>query len=65
MQLRSCRSPLQSNIFSNDQDVQVLSVGSHNHNPTIGSQNYFKEVIFREEPTPQSITYRNEQVFYA
>ena len=53
--LRSCRSPLQSKIFSNDQNVHVLSVGSHNHNPTIGLQNFFKEDIFREEPTPQQL----------
>ena len=42
--LRSCRSPLQSNIFSNDQDVRVLSVGIHNHNTASYTKNDFKEI---------------------
>ena len=42
--LRSYRSPLQSNIFSNDQDVRVLSVGTHNHNTASYTQNNFKEI---------------------
>ena len=52
--LRSCRSPLQSNIFSNDQDVRVLSVGTHNHNTASYTQNDFKEIKHRNQVTTKS-----------
>ena len=47
--LRSCRSLLQSNIFSNDQDVRVLSVGTHNHNTASYTKNHFKEIKYRNQ----------------
>ena len=51
--LRSFRSPLQSNIFSNDQDFRVLSVGTHNHNTASYSQNDFKEIKYRNQVSPK------------
>ena len=52
--LRSCRSPLQSNIFSNDQDVWVLSVETHNHNTASYTKNDFKEIKHGNQVAPKS-----------
>ena len=52
--LRSCRSPLQSNIFSNDQDVRVLSVGTHNHNTASYTKNDFKEIKHEHQVASKS-----------
>lgn len=56
---RSYRSPLQTNLLSGSEIICVLCDNTNNHNPTICSRNYFKE-----DATPQSITYRNAQDFY-
>ena len=52
--LRCCRSPLQSNIFSNDQDVRVLYVGTHNHNTASYTKNDFKEIEHGNQVAPKS-----------
>ena len=45
-----CRlAPSQSNIFSNDQDIQVLSVRIHNHNSASYTKSDLKEIIYRNE----------------
>ena len=44
-----CLAPLQSNIFSNDKDVHVMSVGTHNHNTTSYKKNDLKEITYRIE----------------
>ena len=41
--VRCCLAPLQSTIFRYDKDVQVLSVGTHNHNATGYSKNDLKD----------------------
>ena len=51
------RSPLQSNIFSNDQDVRVLSVGTHNHNTASYTKNDFKEIKHGNQVAPKSSEY--------
>ena len=52
--LRSCRSPLQCNIFSKDQVVRVLSVETHNHNIASYTKNDFKEIKHGNQVTPKS-----------
>ena len=52
--LRSCRSPLQSNIFSNDQDVRVLSVRTRNQNTASYTKNDFKEFKYTNESAHKS-----------
>ena len=47
-------SPLQSNIFSNDQEVRVLSVGTHNHNTASYTKNDFKEIEHGNQVAPKS-----------
>ena len=42
--VRCCLAPLQSNIFSNNQNVRVLSVGTHNYNATSYTKNDCKEI---------------------
>ena len=60
--LRSCRSPLQSNIFSNDQDVLVLSVGTHNHNTASYTQSDFKEIKHGNQVAQNFRSMRREYV---
>ena len=52
--MRCCLAPLQSNIFTNDKDVQVLSVVTHNHNATGYSKNDLKEIRYRNEAAHES-----------
>ena len=52
--MRCCLAPLQSNIFTNDKDVQVLSVVTHNHNATGYLKNDLKEIRFRNEAAHES-----------
>ena len=52
--VRCCLAPLQSKIFTNDKDVQVQSVGTHNHNATGYSKNDLKEIRFRNEAAHES-----------
>ena len=55
-----CRlAPLQSNIFSNDQDIQVLSVGIHNHNAASYAKSDLKEIIYRNEASQESSKHGN------
>ena len=57
--VRCCRVPLQSNIFTNDKDVQVLSVGTHNHNAIGYTKNDLKEIKFKDEAAHKSSEYEN------
>ena len=52
--VRCCLAQLQSNIFSNDKDVQVLSVVTHNHNTTSCTENDLKEIKYRNEIVQKS-----------
>ena len=55
-----CRlAPLQSNIFSNDQDIQVLSVGIHNHNSASYTKSHLKEIIYRNEAAQEFSEHEN------
>ena len=53
--VRCCLAPLQSNIFSNNQDVRVLSVGTHNHNTASYTKNDCKEIKQGNHVAPKSL----------
>ena len=46
---------MQSNIFSNDQDVRVLSVGTHNHNTASYTKNDLKEIKHGNQVASKSL----------
>ena len=57
--VRCCLAPLQSNIFTNDKVVQVLSDGTHNHNTIVYTNNDLKEIRFRNEAAHESSEHEN------
>ena len=50
---------MQSNIFTNYKDVQVLSVGTHNHDTIVYTKNDLKEIRFRNEAAQESSEHEN------
>ena len=52
--VRCCLAPLQSNIFSNNQNVRVLSVGTHTHNTASYTKKDFKEIKHGNQVAPKS-----------
>ena len=53
--VRCCLAHLQSNIFSNKQNVRVLFDGTHNHNTASYAKNDCKEIKQGNQFAPKSL----------